>query len=173
MDKLYIFLDIDGVLNCTNDWSEENFPLHLGCVKNLADTVNFFRQKYEVHIILSSSWRTGFDLEKGHAVEVAELLKTLEKFGMTVEDKTPFFLEKTRADEVNFYITENHLENFRCIAIDDTRHLFGDKLLKNVELHIVNSRVGFSRKDFLMLTGKGIGKFYRLWNFFKTCINKL
>ena len=151
MERLYIFLDIDGVLNCMNDWSFENFPLNLECVKNLADAVNFFRQNYEVHIILSSSWRSGFNLQEGHSEDVLELLNVLKKFEMTVEDKTPFFPMETRADEINSYISENHLENCRCIVLDDTWHLFGDKLLKNAELYILDSRVGFCRSDFLIL----------------------
>ena len=167
-DKFYIFFDIDGVLNCMNGWDEKNFPLNLDCVKNFADTVNFFKTKYEVHLIMSSSWRSGFDNETGdHAPEMLDILEKLKKFSLTVEDKTPFFMQKNRADEINFYIVEHDLKSFKCLAIDDTKHLFASPLKKNLRLYITDANFGFSKKDFQFLTGEGLNFFLRLKRFFK------
>ena len=167
MEKFYIFFDIDGVLNCTNGWNEETFPINLQCLKNFADTINFFKTKYEVHLIMSSSWRDGFDLENGHSEDVADILNKLKKFDLEVEDKTPFFIEKNRADEINSYIESHDLQNYKCLAIDDTKHLFGSPLESNLKLYITNFNEGFSKKDFQFLTGADLNFFDKLKRFFK------
>ena len=166
-EQFYIFFDIDGVLNCMSNWDEKNFPLNLDCVKSFADTVNFFKQKYEVHLIMSSSWRDGFDLEIGHTEEVADILKKFCDFDMKVEDKTPFFMEKNRADEINYYIVRHNLQDYKCLAIDDTKQLFASPLEKNLRLYITDANIGFSQKDFAMLTGEGLNFFARIKRFFK------
>ena len=166
-DKLYIFFDIDGVLNCMNSWDEDHFPLDMDCVKNFADTIIFFQSKYEVHLVMSSSWRSGFDLEEGHSQEVQDILDKLKKFNLEVENKTPFFMKKNRADEINFYIDEHGLQNFKCLAIDDTKHLFASPLKKNLRLYVTDAKFGFSRKDFQNLTGEGLNFFGRLKRFLR------
>ncbi len=166
-DKLYIFFDIDGVLNCMSNWDEENFPINLDCLKNFSDTANFFKTKYETHLIMSSSWRDGFNLEEGHSKDVQNILDKLKNFNLEVEDKTPFFMEKNRADEINFYIESHGLENFKCLAIDDTKYLFSSPLKKNLRLYITDANFGFSKKDFQFLTGEDLNFFDRLKRFFK------
>ena len=162
LEKFYIFFDIDGVLNSAN-WDEESFPIDLNCLKNFADTVNFFRKKYDVHLIMSSSWRDGFDLKNGHSEDVAAILKKMQKFNLEVEDKTPFFIEKNRADEINFYIVEKNLQEKKCLAIDDTKHLFSSE--KFFKLYITDAKIGFSRKDFEFLTGANLNIFLRVKRF--------
>ena len=166
-DKLYIFFDIDGVLNCINHWSEKNFPLYLDCVKNFADTVNFFKAKYEVHLIMSSSWRDGFDLVEGHTEYVQDILDKLAQFNLTVEDKTPFFMQKNRADEINFYISEHNLQNYKCLAIDDAKSLFASPLAPNLKLYLTDAHEGFSRADYNLLTGQNLNYFDKLKKFLR------
>ena len=150
MQKLYIFFDIDGVLNCA-DWNEKTFPINPLCLKYFADTVNFFKLKYEVHLIMSSSWRDGFSLEIGHSPDLQNILDKMKVFSLEVEDKTPFFMKKNRADEINFYIVEHNLQNFKCLAIDDCKHLFGSPLESNLKLYITDAMTGFCKKDFLRI----------------------
>ena len=167
-EKFYIFFDIDGVLNSMNSWSEENFPIDLNCLKNFADAVNFFQKKYEVHLIMSSSWRNGFKMEDGtNSPDVQNILDKMKNFNLKVEDKTPFIMQKNRADEINFYIKENNLQNFKCLAIDDTKHLFASKLAKNLKLYITDANFGFSEKDCKILIGEDLNFFERLKRFFK------
>jgi len=83
-EKFYIFFDIDGVLNSMDGWNEENFPIEMKCLKNFADTVNFFKTKYEVHLIMSSSWRDGFNYEVGknfptRSIEIETPLETCHR----------------------------------------------------------------------------------------------
>lgn len=50
---MFIFLDIDGVLNKESDWSKQ-FSLSSDCIRR-------FCEKYrEARIILISSWKNGF-----------------------------------------------------------------------------------------------------------------
>lgn len=50
---MFIFLDIDGVLNKESDWSKP-FSLNRDCIRR-------FCEKYrEARIILISSWKNGF-----------------------------------------------------------------------------------------------------------------
>lgn len=167
--KFYIFFDIDGVLNSVEGWSMENFPINPKCLKNFADTVNFFQTKYEVHLIMSSSWRDGFNFEGNgvHSPEVQDILDKLKKFNIEVEDKTPFLMQKNRADEINFYIVEHNLQDYKLLAIDDTEHLFSSPLEKNLRLYITDAEVGFCRKDYEFLTGDSLNLFHKLIRFFK------
>lgn len=167
-EKLYIFFDIDGVLNSMDGWNEESFPINMECLKNFAAAVNFFKQKYEVHLIMSSSWRDGFHFEGNeNSSDVQNILDKLKNFDLEVEDKTPFFMEKNRADEINSYIEENNLKDYKCLAIDDTKHLFASTLEANLRLHITDAKVGFSKADFQFLTGKDLNLFLKLKRFFK------
>ena len=165
MQKLYIFFDIDGVLNCA-DWNEKTFPINPLCLKYFADTVNFFKLKYEVHLIMSSSWRDGFNLEIGHSPDVQDILDKMKVFSLEVEDKTPFFMKKNRADEINFYIVEHNLQNFKCLAIDDCKHLFGSPLESNLKLYITDAAQGFCKKDFQFLTGTNLNFLDKIKRFF-------
>ena len=168
-EKLYIFFDIDGVLNSMDGWSMENFPINPNCLKNFADTVNFFKTKYEVHLIMSSSWRDGFNFEgEGvHSPDVQDILNKLKKFDIEVEDKTPFLMQKNRADEINSYIVEHNLQDYKSLAIDDTKHLFGSSLEKNLRLYITDAQVGFCKKDYEFLTGDNLNLFFKLIRFLK------
>ena len=166
-EKFYIFFDIDGVLNSINSWDEKNFPINFECLKNFADAINFFKKKYETHLIMSSSWRDGFKMEDGtNSQEVQDILDKLKKFNLEVEDKTPFQFKKNRADEINFYIEEHNLQNFKCLAIDDTKNLFASPLAKNLKLYITDANFGFSKRDLKMLTGKDSDFFDKLKRFF-------
>lgn len=54
---MYIFLDIDGVLNTTSDWKE----LYILNKKNIQAFATFVKKYNNVKIILTSSWRTGWN----------------------------------------------------------------------------------------------------------------
>lgn len=50
---LYIFLDIDGVLNTSSEW-KRMYTLNANCIKNFSEFVK--RTKTEVRIVLTSSF---------------------------------------------------------------------------------------------------------------------
>lgn len=50
---MFIFLDIDGVLNKESDWSKP-FSLNSDCIRR------FCEKNREARIILISSWKNGF-----------------------------------------------------------------------------------------------------------------
>ena len=165
-EELYIFLDVDGVLNRARDWERMLFPLNLECIRWFGETVKALREQYEVHLILSSSWRDGFQLRGTHSRQVAELVQKLAFFAIEIEGKTPFDLDGNRAEEINSYLGRNHLEGKRAIVLDDAQGLFQSPLPERVTLHLVNPGTGFCKEDFEQLTNRRRG-FRAVWEWIK------
>ena len=53
MESLYIFLDIDGVLNKKAEWRRP-YALNSECIKCFCEFVNVLSQKYIVKVILNN-----------------------------------------------------------------------------------------------------------------------
>lgn len=150
--KIFLFLDIDGVLNRARDWDKSLFPLNVECIRRFGKTVQKLREENEVHVVLSSSWRDGFSPREGHSAQIATLVERLKPFGIEIEGRTPFFPDGDRAAEINAYIAEKNLGDAICIALDDTEELFRSPLAKNLSLRLINPGRGFCRADFAALT---------------------
>ena len=59
---MYIFLDIDGVLNCKADWNKP-YTINNKCLDNFVKLCKDLSKKYGVvKIVLTSSWKEGFDI---------------------------------------------------------------------------------------------------------------
>ncbi len=60
MEKFYIFLDVDGVLNRERDWAEgRSFVLDRGNVETFGRFLAALQEQFAVRILLSSTWRYG------------------------------------------------------------------------------------------------------------------
>ena len=68
--KIYIFLDVDGVLNNINFWKKNYFKYGFSAgtysidernIKTLAKLHRKLKDKYELHYVLSSTWRLSKD----------------------------------------------------------------------------------------------------------------
>ena len=112
---LYIFLDVDGVLNNTAAFSLSNdrmLALSEECLFNYQYLVDKLRQKYEVRVILSSTWRfnkIGFDKLKQYE----------DKYdALKLYDSTPISHDH-REKEINRYCDENKIEYKDILIIDD------------------------------------------------------
>ena len=139
--KTYIFLDIDGVLNRSSQW-KRMYQLDMHCIRSFASFVN---QHYLSHsIVLTSSWKNGFDPAGKHAPHILELIDCLKLFGMTIAGKTLTIDETDRSHEINTFILQHHLEGHPCIVFDDDKSLFErTKLLDCCTLHFCDARKGF------------------------------
>ena len=117
MDKLYIFLDIDGVLNVQSDWKKP-FSLNL---QNVQVFLQFLRNlkglSISPKIILSSSWCTGFVPYGKHSSYVQELADFLAKEDVRILSKT--VQKNDRGEEILDFIQAHNLPMQRCIIIDD------------------------------------------------------
>ncbi len=104
-----LFLDIDGVL--TSDKTPANnrllYPFSPACVKNL----NAILQKHKLKIILTSSWRTVFDVEKQNRIFKENGVIQMP-YG-----QTPDLGYNNRAKEIKAYLKNRNTENF--VILDD------------------------------------------------------
>ena len=139
--KAYIFLDIDGVLNRSSQW-RRMYQLDRNCIHAFASFVN---QRYPSHsIILTSSWKNGYDPAGKHAPHILDLIDCLKPFGMTIVGKTSIIDETDRGLEINTFILQHHLEGHPCIVFDDDESLFEQtKLLNCCTIHFCDATKGF------------------------------
>ena len=112
---LYIFLDVDGVLNNVATFSLSNdrmLALSEECLFNYQYLVDKLRKKYEVKVILSSTWRynkMGFDKLKEYENKYDAL---------KLYDSTPIIFDY-RDREIKAYCDDNKIEYKNVLIIDD------------------------------------------------------
>lgn len=103
----YLFLDIDGVLNS----SEDDFTHNISDEK-----INLLKQiveKTNCRVILSSSWRNMPQLKMAFCRQLAQ-------HGIEVFSQTPYLPEKSRVDEIRTFLSNNlRPENCPYAVIDD------------------------------------------------------
>lgn len=133
-EKMIIFLDIDGVLNTRNDWKRP-YSLNPDCVAGFKLYMAEKMNKYRCTVVLTSSWKAGFDYVGLHSKQIQALIDTLAKDNIKITGKTEDAPDGDRAAEVNTFIRQHKLENIKCIVIDDDLSIFKTKLLDNVSFH--------------------------------------
>ena len=139
-----IFLDFDGVIN-TPIWSVKNGELSCdynhpsdGTVNNFqaVQWVSEFCEKYNYHIVVSSTWRIGdFDLAK--CLYDSGLRRRIKVIGVTPR------LYTSRGDEITEWLELNqHVKNYLIFDDDNdmTKHMH--RLVK------CNQAVGFTMDSY-------------------------
>lgn len=113
----YIFLDIDGVLNCKQTRARAPYNIqgigkkHLNVLKTIADRTNG-------RIVLISDWRQSF-LPDDHMPKMADYItKKLDSVGLSLEIVSENHCYESRVDEIAEWIRKHPTEGF--IIIDDT-----------------------------------------------------
>lgn len=103
--KIYIFLDIDGVLNSrSSDWNKPGFTIDLDKILDFNSALND-----KCFVVLSSSWR-----------DYNDQVKFLVDNGLIFHDKLPKArLTQTRYTEIQNYIEENGITNNYIVLDDD------------------------------------------------------
>ncbi len=139
--KVFLFLDIDGVLNTSAQW-KRMYSLNNDCIVRFADYVHSLPSK-DVKTILTSSWKNGFDPAGSHSPQIRELIEKLAAHNLTILGKTENDASEDRAKEINDYIRKHHLEQQTCIVIDDDPNIFHSKLSDNCKMLLTDARVGF------------------------------
>lgn len=139
---LYIFLDIDGVLNRKLDW-QRMFTFNNACLNNFDSLLGYLcnKQKYTVKIILTSTWRTGFC--ENNTDIFAPLIQILNKYNLQIDGTTPVTTDKSRQQEIDYYIRRNDIHNY--IILDDDKMLFDD--YSDGQLYFTDCNVGLTEKD--------------------------
>ena len=121
--SVYIFLDIDGVLNNENyilkcyrkhhkPMSMNHVPFDPRCLNNLMQLVQIIENHFEVKLVLSSTWRLSeIDCEIVNA--------RLAEYGMRLSGKTTY-MEGNRGLEIKDYLDNNlRYKCYNFIILDD------------------------------------------------------
>lgn len=127
-DKLYLFLDLDGVMCGTTQYYSNRKKWHpaYDCYRFDEKCVKIFNEvlttvDFPITIILSSDWRLQYTLEqmneifKWNGVNATITGKTPSSWG--VEFKSLQQLEQCRAYEIKKYVEEHNVQYY--VAIDD------------------------------------------------------
>ena len=122
-----IFLDIDGVLNCSRTPNPRGFPYVVD--KKLLARLKRLLKKTGAKVVLSSSWR----------VDPVGLLAA-RHFGVPFMDVCPDMPTKRRSEEIRLWLAR-HPTVMRYAVIDDE-----DDGLDDVPLFQPSSKTGLSRE---------------------------
>lgn len=113
---LYIFLDVDGVLNNTSAFALNKKTIYVLSHENLVVyqyLINRLKEKYELRIILSSTWRM-------YKNGLNKLSKFSKKYnGLKFYDKTPDSHD-SRDYEILKYCNIHNINYNQVLIIDDS-----------------------------------------------------
>ena len=124
---LYVFLDVDGVLNNSGAFKLNKDTIYvlshgnLICYEYLIDKLE---EKYNIKIILSSSWRcykTGLNKPSKHSKKYK---------GLNFIDKTKKWYGNNRRDEILEYCKAHNISLKNILVIDD--ELIKDDRIKQI-----------------------------------------
>ncbi len=149
--SISIFLDIDGVLNNSSQWknlyqlNNENIDIFIDLIKQLS-------KKYNVSIILSSTWKNGFVKANNskNTPQIKELEDKLAKYGISITAKTPSYKNKSRDVEIMSY--QKYYDSDYALILDDSPEEFSIEYKKtakinNILMYYTNSSMGLTDKD--------------------------
>ena len=142
-DPLYIFLDIDGVLNAKPDWTIK-FSIRESCLMALKECVKQLRKIYpEIRVVICSTWRAGKSVNgDSDAKQYLVLRNKLQDIGIDIYGETPIS-NKGRQAEVEYYIRRNAI-NYSLI-IDDDPSLYDD--ISRLNFYKPDYRTGLKKED--------------------------
>lgn len=138
---MYIFLDVDGVLNTKNDWSKKIYSLNAKCVENFCELL---RNINNPKVVLSSTWRNGIARDGSTAIHIRDLLNVLTVVGIEKIDKTAVAPDGIRSKEIDYYLRRHEPDSY--IILDDDMSLF-EKKDKTENLYLTNAIYGLTEKD--------------------------
>ena len=144
MENFYLFLDIDGVL-IDHEQIKRNYyagirptthTFNPKSIKALNYLVEFLTKEYDVHLVISSTWR----------IDMEETLKCLKRNKVKLEkfksiDKTGHFYDENkqnhRDEEIKQFLREKGEEK-NYLTIDDEAAFFNIPESKKVVTNIYN-----------------------------------
>ncbi|MCR4715569.1 MAG: hypothetical protein K5656_00140 [Lachnospiraceae bacterium] len=138
---MYIFLDVDGVLNTKEDWVRKVYSLNPRCVAVFCKLLNSI---HNPKVVLSSTWRNGIARDGTTAVHVEDLIKVLTPAGVRALDKTGISPDGSRTKEIEHYLRRHPKDDY--IILDDDPSLF-DLKGKTPHLYITSANTGLTDTD--------------------------
>lgn len=138
---MYIFLDVDGVLNKEADWARKVYSLNPKCVEQFC---RLLKSLPDPKVVLSSTWRNGIARDGTTAVHIDDLIQDLEPAGITKLDKTAIAPDGSRTKEIDHYLRRHTKDDY--IILDDDPELF-DKGEKTPHLYLTSAKTGLTEAD--------------------------
>ena len=141
--QLYIFLDVDGVLNNYNHYSKQhekyggkffmqNMPFNPKSLQNLRKIID----KTGAQIVLTSSWRKS-------APCMTVLEARLCEYGIKIYDKTGDV--GSRGNEIIDWLFENTIDGDEFIIIDDELYDLQESF-SDMRIYKIDPKYGLDRK---------------------------
>ena len=131
------------------------------CIAWFNEYIRALSTKGSVRIILTSSWKNGFDPAGHHTPQIQALIA---KLNVPILGKTENRADGDRAAEINDYIHNHKMEHEECIVIDDDPELFRSKIADNCKLLLTNANVGFQNPQASLDESQGFSQ--RILHFF-------
>ena len=138
---MYIFLDVDGVLNTEADWARKVYSLNPRCV---AVFCKLLKSLHDPKVVLSSTWRNGIARDGSTAVHIDDLIKALAPAGIRTLDKTGIAPDGSRTKEIDHYLRRHPKDDY--IILDDDPNLF-DRKKDTPHLYCLNAKTGLTDRD--------------------------
>ena len=138
---MYVFLDVDGVLNTEADWARKVYSLDSKCVDSFCKLLNSLN---EPKVVLSSTWRNGIARDGTTAVHIDDLIKALKPSGIKSLDKTGIAPDGSRTKEIEHYLRRHTEDSY--IILDDDPELF-EQRENTPHLYLTSSKTELTDMD--------------------------
>ena len=142
---MYIFLDVDGVLNTETDWARRVYSLNPKCVGAFIKLLNAISGP---KVVLSSTWRNGIARDGTTAVHIDDLIRALSPAGIMRLDRTAVAPDGSRSKEIDHYLRRHPAGEY--IILDDDPSLF-ELGLKTPHLFLTSAKTGLTEADVVQI----------------------
>ena len=142
---MYIFLDVDGVLNTETDWARKVYSLNPKCVSAFIKLLNALPGP---EVVLSSTWKNGIARDGATAVHIDDLIRALSPAGITRLDRTAVAPDGSRSKEIDHYLRRHPAGEY--IILDDDPSLF-ELGLKTPHLFLTSAKTGLTEADVVQI----------------------
>ena len=115
-------------------------------MKNFADACGAVRKKRQIRLIIVSTWRAG--IAKGSesnpdSIGIKNLKEAFARAGLQIDDATPLTENKSRQEEIDYYIRRNGVKDY--VVIDDDLSLYDNP--SGLPLISPDYRIGFTKQN--------------------------
>ena len=142
---MYIFLDVDGVLNTEADWSRKVYSLNQNCINAFCRLIKSIP---DPKIVLSSTWRNGIARDGNTTVHIDDLIRALKPAYDQTLDKTAVAPDGSRSKEIDFYLRRHPEDTYLILDDDPTLFAAGDT---TPHLYLTNAKSGLTDSDVMKI----------------------
>lgn len=138
--SLWIFLDVDGVLNRRNNWAKP-FTLNPQNISVFRELLSILGTSYKYSIILTSSWRKGWcpRQQPPHLSALCDAVPIAHTLPLALADTD-------RGKGILTYMKQYNYTGAR-LTLDDDETLFRVEEREAINLYTINYLTGFQKDD--------------------------